>query len=66
MRNLLAVVGLLVSIEGLLFAGFPGPMQRALAAVATREPGRLRIIGLVSAVLGVAIVWLARRSGILE
>jgi hypothetical protein len=66
MRNFLAVFGLLVSIEGLLFAGFPGPMQRALAAVASREPRRLRIVGLVSAVLGVAIVWLARRASFPE
>jgi uncharacterized protein YjeT (DUF2065 family) len=63
MRNFLAVLGLLISIEGLLFAGFPGPMQRALAAMASREPRRLRIMGLVSAVLGVGIVWLARRVG---
>ncbi len=64
MRNFIAVVGLLMSIEGLLFAGFPGAMRRALAAAASREPGRLRIIGLASAVAGVGVVWLARRGGL--
>jgi uncharacterized protein YjeT (DUF2065 family) len=62
MRNFIAVVGLVMAIEGLLFAGFPAAMRRALAAAASREPGRLRVIGLASAVLGVAIVWLARRA----
>jgi len=63
MREFVAVLGLILAIEGLLFAGFPGAMRRALAAAAASEPTRLRLTGLASAVVGVLIVWVARRAG---
>ncbi|MBV8565573.1 MAG: DUF2065 domain-containing protein [Methylobacteriaceae bacterium] len=63
MRDFVAALGLVMAIEGILFAGFPAAMKRALAAAAGREPTRLRVMGLVSAICGVLIVWLARRAG---
>ena len=60
MSDLVAALGLVLAIEGLLFAGFPGAARRAGEnLLATPEPA-LRIIGVVSAVIGVAIVWLVR------
>jgi uncharacterized protein YjeT (DUF2065 family) len=63
MREFVAVLGLILAIEGILMAGFPGAMRRALAAAASSEPTRLRLTGLASAVVGVLIVWVARRAG---
>jgi uncharacterized protein YjeT (DUF2065 family) len=63
MRSFVAALGLILAIEGLLLAGFPATMRRALSAAASREPGRLRVIGLTAAIVGVVVVWLARRSG---
>lgn len=53
-------VGLLLAIEGLLYAAFPGAMRRAAAAMMEAADGSLRVGGLVAAAAGVAIVWLAR------
>lgn len=64
MRDIAAAIGLILAIEGLLFAAFPSAMRQALENAAKRDPVRLRVIGLVLAVIGVAVVWAARRSGL--
>ena len=61
MTFLFAAFGLLLAIEGLTFAAFPGGAKRAAAAIIDAPEGTLRLIGLFAAVVGVAIVWLARR-----
>jgi uncharacterized protein YjeT (DUF2065 family) len=60
MSDFLAAIGLFFAIEGILFAAFPLTAKRALAAALETPDSRLRIAGLVSAALGVLIVWLAR------
>jgi uncharacterized protein len=60
MSDLLAALGLVLAIEGLLFAAFPLGTKRAMAAALETPDGRLRIAGLVSALIGVLIVWLVR------
>jgi uncharacterized protein len=60
MLDFLAAIGLFFAIEGILFAAFPLSAKRAMAAAMEMADGRLRIMGLVSAVVGVAIVWLVR------
>jgi uncharacterized protein len=60
MLDFLAAIGLFFAIEGILFAAFPLNAKRAMAAALEMPDGRLRIMGLVSAVVGVAIVWLVR------
>ncbi len=64
MRDLFAALGLALAVEGLLFASFPGAVQRALLEAAGSPRDRMRIVGLVSAILGVVIVWAARRLAI--
>lgn len=61
MGDLVAAFGLALAIEGLLFASFPDAMKRALAEAAESPRERLRLVGLVTALLGVAIVWAMRR-----
>ncbi|MEA2905777.1 MAG: uncharacterized protein QOI12_3164 [Alphaproteobacteria bacterium] len=60
MSDFVVAIGLVFAIEGLLFAAFPRLAKR-LAANAVESPeGSLRIAGVISALLGVVIVWLMR------
>ena len=53
-------IGLVLAIEGLLFAALPSVAKR-LAATALETPeGALRIAGVISALLGVLVIWLVR------
>ncbi|HEV3044557.1 MAG TPA: DUF2065 domain-containing protein [Roseiarcus sp.] len=61
MRDFSAAVGLVFAIEGLLLAGFTETMRGRMAQAAKTESRRLRLLGLVAAIVGVAIVWAARR-----
>jgi uncharacterized protein YjeT (DUF2065 family) len=60
MSDFIAALGLLFAIEGIALAAFPGGLKRSMMAVLDTPDGQLRIIGLVSAIIGVLIVWLAR------
>jgi uncharacterized protein len=60
MSDLVVALGLVLAIEGVLFAGFPGAAKKAAETMlATPEPS-LRLIGAVCAAIGVALVWLVR------
>lgn len=61
MRDLVAALGLALAIEGLLFASFPDAMKRALQEAAESPREAMRTIGLVSALVGVGIIWAVRR-----
>lgn len=61
MSDFLAAIGLVFAIEGILFAAFPLGTKRAMSAALDLPDGRLRIAGLISALVGVVIVWLVRR-----
>ena len=60
MSDFLVAVGLLFALEGLTFAAFPGAAKRAMAAVMETPEATLRVVGIVSALAGVVIVWLVR------
>jgi uncharacterized protein YjeT (DUF2065 family) len=60
MSDVVAAVGLILALEGALYALFPDFMRR-LAAHMVQTPGdTLRLAGVVSAAVGVAIVWMVR------
>jgi len=59
MNNLLAAFGLVLVIEGALYALFPDFMRRAMATMLSMEEMQIRISAVVSAVVGLALVWLA-------
>ncbi len=63
MFELLAALGLALAVEGLLFAAFPERVRKAMYEAAHTPTDRMRIVGIVSAVLGVLIVFAARRLG---
>jgi uncharacterized protein len=60
MSDFLAALGLLFAIEGICLAAFPVAAKRGMAGVLTTPDGALRIAGVVSALIGVAIIWLVR------
>ncbi len=60
MTDLLTAIGLALVLEGVAMALFPRQMQRMMAQVQALPPSFLRGLGLVSAVAGLALVWLIR------
>jgi uncharacterized protein YjeT (DUF2065 family) len=60
MTDFLAAVGLVFVIEGLVFAALPAQAKRAMMSVLDTPEPTLRAIGLGSALIGLALVWLAR------
>jgi uncharacterized protein YjeT (DUF2065 family) len=61
MTFLAAALGLLLAIEGLTLAAFPGAAKRAAAAIVDAPDGTLRLMGLAAAIVGVVLVWFVRR-----
>jgi hypothetical protein len=53
-------VALVLVIEGGLYALFPGGMRRMMAQMQQIPENRLRTMGLIGAVIGVAAVWVLR------
>ena len=60
MKDLAVGIGLVLVIEGLIWALWPGIGKAMADAAATIDPSKLRTLGLVSVALGVGIVWLVR------
>jgi len=60
MRDFVAALGLFFAIEGIFLAAFPTSAKRAMTAALETPDGSLRIAGIVSALVGVLIVWLIR------
>jgi uncharacterized protein YjeT (DUF2065 family) len=60
MTDFLAALGLVFVIEGLVFAAFPDAAKRAVAAMVDTPDQGLRLVGLLSAVFGIVMLWLVR------
>ena len=60
MSEFLVALGLVFAIEGLVFAAFPASVKRAMEQVLETPDLTLRIVGILSAVVGVAMIWLVR------
>jgi uncharacterized protein YjeT (DUF2065 family) len=56
----IVAIGLVLVIEGLLFAAFPRAAKRLAASALASPEMTLRIAGIVSAVLGSVLIWLVR------
>jgi uncharacterized protein len=54
-------VGILFVLEGLMFAASPAWMRRAMKSALATPDNLLRIVGIVSAVLGLVLIWAVRR-----
>ena len=60
MSDFLVALGLVFAIEGLVFAAIPATVKRAMTHVMETPDGALRIVGIVSAVAGIVLIWLLR------
>lgn len=60
MSEIVTAIGLVLVLEGALYALFPEFMKRMAQQVIQTPGDTLRVAGVVSAALGVAVVWLLR------
>lgn len=60
MKDIVGAIGLILALEGSLYALFPDVMKRMAARMAETPGDTMRIVGVLSAVLGVGLVWLVR------
>ena len=61
MKELIIAIGLLLFIEGMLYALFPSKMKNMLKIVEKLPISQLRISGLLFALIGFIIIWYLKR-----
>jgi len=59
--DFLVGVGILLVLEGLMFAASPAWMRQAMKSALATPDNILRIVGIVSAVAGLVLIWFVRR-----
>ena len=58
--DLIVGFGMMLVLEGLLFAALPAWMRSAMKSVLSSPDNILRAVGLASAVIGLVLIWLVR------
>ena len=58
--DLLVGIGMVLVLEGLLFTAIPNWMRSAMKSALSSPDNILRAVGLVSAVVGLILIWLVR------
>ena len=61
MKELIIAIGLLLFIEGALYAIFPSKMKNMLKIIEKLPINQLRISGLLFTLIGFVIVWYFKR-----
>ena len=61
MRELIIAFGLLLFIEGILYALFPSKMKNMLKKIDTIKESQLRSGGLIFAIIGFLIIWYVKK-----
>ncbi len=59
-ETVLTVIGLMLVVEGLLYAAFPNTMRQAVAWLVTQPERTLLVGGIVAALGGIALIWLGQ------
>ncbi len=63
MSWILLAIGLVLVVEGLVFALAPSRLEEMLALIARMPVETRRLIGLLALTVGVGLVWIARMLG---
>lgn len=63
MQDLLVGLGMVLVIEGLLYALFPSSIRRMAEMVKQIPDNSFRVGGVTALALGVLVVWLVRGAG---
>ncbi|MDL1959992.1 MAG: DUF2065 domain-containing protein [Deltaproteobacteria bacterium] len=66
MKLFVTVIGLLMVVEGLPYFAFPEKMQALIRQIEEMNPDHLRLVGLVSTLIGLVICYIAQRTDILS
>ncbi len=60
MGDCVVAMGLVLALEVLMFAAFPGAAKRAMANVLETPDAILRGVGIACAVIGIVVIWFVR------
>ena len=60
MDDFIVALGLVFVIEGLVFSALPATAKRAMESVQQAPDSTLRTVGVVSAILGIILIWAIR------
>ena len=66
MKLLVALLGLVLILEGLPYAAFPEAMQNWLRQLQAASPVLLRTLGIAAVLLGLLLCFVAQRTGLLD
>ena len=61
MKELIIAIGLLLFIEGMLYALFPSKMKNMLKTIEKLPINQIRVGGLLFALIGFLIIWYFKR-----
>jgi len=65
-KTLVALLGLVLILEGLPYATFPEAMQKWLRQLLDAKPIALRIMGIMAVLAGLLLCYLSRRTAFLD
>ncbi len=63
MKLFLTALGLALIFEGIPYFGFPEKMQTVLAEIQKMSPNALRILGLISIIIGLTLCYISLKTG---
>lgn len=61
MKNILLALGLVLSVEGVLYALCPIALKKMVIYITDLTEDKIRIIGVLALVIGVILVWLSSK-----
>ena len=61
MKELIIAIGLLLFIEGIVYALFPSKMKNMFKVIEKLPMKKLRVSGLLFAIIGFIIIWYFKR-----